>query len=131
MKVQIILLAAKLLVLSPADRTLGLLNRYVLSLARYDANFDVRDRARMLGALLSGVTSTLGEEGLQEQGGVILRREQVKMVLFEGKQDVSLDTTTYGEYMDTSYSILSNIRHRRRPASLGLSERCRWQGSLT
>ena len=98
MKVQIVSLAAKLLVLSPADRTLGLLNRYVLALARYDSNFDVRDRARMLGSLLSGVTSTLGEDGLQEQGGVVLRREQVKMVLFEGKQDVSLDTTTHGEY---------------------------------
>ena len=98
MKVQIVSLAAKLLVLSPADRALGLLNRYVLALARYDSNFDVRDRARMLGSLLSGVTSTLGEDGVQEQGGVVLRREQVKMVLFEGKQDVSLDTTTHGEY---------------------------------
>ncbi|KAK7691132.1 hypothetical protein QCA50_006235 [Cerrena zonata] len=92
-KLQIISLAAKLLVLCPSDRTLGLLNRYVLSLARYDLNFDVRDRARMLGSLLSGVTSALGEDEHQDLEGVVLRREQVKMVLFEGKQDVSLDVT--------------------------------------
>lgn len=94
MKLQTVTLAAKLLVLCPSDRTLGLLNRYVLSLARYDLNFDVRDRARMLGSLLSGVTSVLhsDEDGHEDQGGVVLRREQVKMVLFEGKQDVSLDT---------------------------------------
>ena len=42
MKLQALTLAAKLLVLSPADRTIGLLTRYVLSLARYDQNFDVR-----------------------------------------------------------------------------------------
>lgn len=99
-KLQIVSLAAKLLVLCPSDRTLGLLNRYVLSLARYDLNFDVRDRARMLGSLLSGVTSALGEEGQQDQGGVKLRREQVRMVLFEGKQDVSLDGATIGKFKD-------------------------------
>ncbi|KAI0090180.1 adaptin N terminal region-domain-containing protein [Irpex rosettiformis] len=94
-KLQIITLASKLLVLSPSDRTLGLLTRYVLSLARYDLNFDVRDRGRMLGSLLNGVTTLLRseddeEEGeYEDQGGVVLRREQVKLVLFEGKAGVS------------------------------------------
>jgi AP-3 complex subunit beta len=73
----------------------------VLSLARYDLNFDVRDRARMLGSLLNGVTTLLrgkDEESEQEvQGGVILRREQVKLVLFEGKSAVSEEPLHSGE----------------------------------
>ena len=71
-KLQTLTLAAKLLVLSPADRTIGLLTKYVLSLARYDQNFDVRDRGRMLGALLAGVSPALladGEDEREEQGG--------------------------------------------------------------
>lgn len=102
MKLQTATLAAKLLVLAPADRTLALLTRYVLSLARYDQNVDVRDRARMLGALLTGVSAALHtagtgpdgeeyEEPEQDVGGVVLRREQVKMVLFEGKLGVVED----------------------------------------
>ena len=93
MKLQIITLAAKLLVLCPADRTLVLLNRYVLSLARYDMNFDVRDRARMLGALLVGAIPGLHEddEELESQGGVVLRREQVRLVLFEGKMGAPVE----------------------------------------
>ena len=86
-KLQAVTLGAKLLVLCPSDRTLILLNRYVLSLARYDLNFDVRDRARMIGSLLVGVVQNLLEddEEREDQGGVILRREQVKLVLFDGK----------------------------------------------
>lgn len=86
-KLQAITLGAKLLVLSPADRTLILLNRYVLSLARYDMNFDVRDRARMLGALLIGAIPGLQENDEEQEtpGGVVLRREQVRLVLFDGK----------------------------------------------
>ncbi|KAI0714423.1 adaptin N terminal region-domain-containing protein [Cerioporus squamosus] len=93
-KLQIITLAAKLLVLSPADRTIGLLNRYVFSLARYDLNYDVRDRGRMLGALLAGVNANLygeGDDSHEDVGGVVLRREQVRMVLFEGKSSVGED----------------------------------------
>ncbi|KAI0313175.1 adaptin N terminal region-domain-containing protein [Amylostereum chailletii] len=90
-KLQVITLAAKLLVLSPADKTLTALARYVFSLARYDANYDVRDRARVLHALLAGVAPGLGagtEEGETERAGVVLRRAQVKVVLFEGKAGV-------------------------------------------
>ena len=91
-KLQIVTLAAKLLVLCPTNRTLGLLTRYVLSLARYDMNFEVRDRGRMLGALLNGVTPILrdddAEDDNEDQGGVVLRREQVKLVLFDGKSGV-------------------------------------------
>ncbi|OCH90335.1 hypothetical protein OBBRIDRAFT_793423 [Obba rivulosa] len=92
-KLQIVTLAAKLLVLNPTDSTLGLLARYVFSLARYDQDFDVRDRARSLSSLLSGVTPILQPQGEDEAhedaGGVVLRREQVRMILFEGKFGIS------------------------------------------
>ncbi|KAI0701216.1 adaptin N terminal region-domain-containing protein [Cytidiella melzeri] len=100
-KLQTVTLAAKMLVLCPSDRTLGLLTRYVLSLARYDPNFDVRDRGRMLGSLLNGVTTLLrGEDedsGQEDQGGVVLRREQVKLVLFEGKSGISEEPQHTGD----------------------------------
>ncbi|KZP00657.1 hypothetical protein CALVIDRAFT_533665 [Calocera viscosa TUFC12733] len=91
-KLQLITLAAKLVVLSPADNRLSLLSQYVLSLARYDSNYDVRDRARMIGSLLQGVnakaagSSVWSEEVVEESpGGVVLRKEQVRVVLFGGK----------------------------------------------
>lgn len=91
-KLQALTFAAKLLVLSPADHTLGLLCRYVFSLGKYDMNYDVRDRTRMLASLLSGVSGVLSlanDQQPEEQiGGVVLRREQVKKVLFEGKSGI-------------------------------------------
>ncbi|KAJ4488147.1 adaptin N terminal region-domain-containing protein [Lentinula aciculospora] len=98
-KLQITTLAAKLLVLCPADQTVGLLNQYVLSLARYDRNYDVRDRARVLSSLLAGVApSALTSNDLitpfEEKGGVVLRSEQVKVVLFDGKASVASDNHT-------------------------------------
>ena len=90
-KLQIISLAAKLLVLNPTNTTLQLLGRYALTLARYDQDYDVRDRARFVASLLTGVVpDILGDEDCDrgEYGGVILRREQVKMVLFEHKAAV-------------------------------------------
>lgn len=89
-KLQIITLAAKLLVLNPTNTTLQLLGRYALTLARYDQDYDVRDRARLVASLLMGVVpNVLGDESDKEgRGGVILRREQVKVVLFEHKATV-------------------------------------------
>lgn len=89
-KLQIITLAAKLFVLSPSDRTINLLCQYVFSLGRYDKNYDVRDRGRMLSSLLVGVGLQIGPS-LEERGGVILRREQVKLVLFDGKLETVVD----------------------------------------
>lgn len=55
-------------------------------------NYDVRDRTRMLASLLSGVSGVLSlanDQQPEEQiGGVVLRREQVKKVLFEGKSGI-------------------------------------------
>ncbi|KAJ7722558.1 adaptin N terminal region-domain-containing protein [Mycena maculata] len=91
-KLQIISLAAKLLVLCPTDHTLSLISGYVFSLAKYDLNYDVRDRARMMTSLLSGLglseAVTRKDPDQEDRGGVILRREQVRLVLFDGKVGV-------------------------------------------
>lgn len=81
-KLQVVTLAAKLFVLNCVDARLGMLCRYVFSLARYDLNYDVRDRGRILSGLLAGIGLQVNGE---EMSGVVLRREQVKVVLFEGK----------------------------------------------
>ena len=79
-------MAAKLLCLSPTDKILTALTHYVFSLARFDLNYDVGDRSRVLHALLSGIAPGLAETSeAQERTGVILRRAQVKVILFEGK----------------------------------------------
>ena len=74
--------------LCPTNRTLVLLGRYVFSLARYDLNYDVRDRGRMLKTLVAGLSPDVLDEDAQEQGGVKLRREQVRLILFEGKAGI-------------------------------------------
>ncbi|KAG6820486.1 hypothetical protein H0H93_016548 [Arthromyces matolae] len=91
-KAQIIILAAKLFVLSPNDRVLALLTQYVFNLARYDINYDVRDRARMVSSLLFGVIpASLMNAEHEQRAGVVLRREQVKLVLFDGKSEIGED----------------------------------------
>lgn len=78
-----------------------LLGRYALTLARYDQDYDVRDRARLVASLLTGVApNVLGDEEYDkgEHGGVILRREQVKMVLFEHKAQVKEPSALEGAY---------------------------------
>lgn len=95
-KLQILTLATKLLVLSPNTPLLNQLSQYLFTLARYDQDYDTRDRARFLNALLRGVRDdkmskaaedddksggTVAEDEVTDMGGVVLRREQVKVVL--------------------------------------------------
>ncbi|KAG6370469.1 adaptin N terminal region-domain-containing protein [Boletus reticuloceps] len=87
-KLQALTLAAKLFLLCPTDQRLGLLCGYVLSLGRYDLNYDVRDRTRMLNSLLAGISPTMNGREMEEQSSVILRREQVIKVLFDGKAGI-------------------------------------------
>ncbi len=67
-KLQTITLATKLFVLSPTDRTINLLCQYVFSLARYDKNYDVRDRGRTLSSLLVGVGLQISGPSAEERG---------------------------------------------------------------
>ncbi|ORX88456.1 hypothetical protein K493DRAFT_268293 [Basidiobolus meristosporus CBS 931.73] len=52
-KLQIVTLAAKLMCSLPTTPKMNLLYKYVFTLARYDLNYDVRDRARFLKALMA------------------------------------------------------------------------------
>jgi len=91
-KLQVVTLAGKLVVLcrdggDGVEEKVGVLARYVFSLARYDKDWDVRDRGRFVGGLVGGFIGRGGSEGvLKDRVGVVLRREQVKVVLFEGKK---------------------------------------------
>lgn len=96
-KLQTLTLAAKMLVLAPTNRVLALLTRHALALARYDQSVDVRDRGRMLGALLTGLDASVAQP-LDDTAGVTLRREQIRMILFSSKLGVSEDTSRHGEF---------------------------------
>lgn len=113
MKLQAITLAAKLQALSTGyHRSFVLLTKYVFSLARYDSNYDVRDRARLLSSLLAGIAphlqhsngsmdgdgNTSDDGDAFDRGGVVLRREQVKMILFEGKLRRQQGETSKGAF---------------------------------
>lgn len=87
--------------MNPTDTTLQLLGRYALTLARYDKDYDVRDRARFIASLLMGIVPIAlsdEESDKEEHGGVILRREQVKMVLFEHKTAVKESAMSEGAH---------------------------------
>lgn len=106
-KLQVLNLAAKLLVLS-RNAQLEKFAQYLFALACYDRDYDVRDRARFLAALLRGVrqSPTRGDaatEGVEgegngedeneaEVGGVILRREQAHHVLLGARRAINADT---------------------------------------
>ncbi|KAI0730068.1 adaptin N terminal region-domain-containing protein [Fomitopsis betulina] len=95
-KLQTLTLAAKMLVLAPTNRVLALLTRHALALARYDQSVDVRDRGRMLGALLTGLDASVAQP-LDDTAGVTLRREQIRMILFSSKLGVSEDTSRHDD----------------------------------
>jgi AP-3 complex subunit beta len=114
-KLQILTLATKLLVLCPGAPKLNALSQYLFTLARYDQDYDVRDRARFLHALLRGVREekTLGEDPVEDDsedaGGVTLRREQVKVVLL-GRRDAVSKPALEREFCSFS---LANCRRKR------------------
>ncbi|KAH9018479.1 adaptin N terminal region-domain-containing protein [Lactarius pseudohatsudake] len=115
-KLQAITLAAKLLVLSPSHATLTQLGKYVFALARYDRNYDVRDRGRMLQQLLAGVVPGIGAADARDVGGVVLRRAQVRIVLFEGKEGAA-HATAHPESRGERVGTLGLVLGREVPAA--------------
>lgn len=103
-------LASKLLLLSPESEVIGKLALYCFNLARYDQDYDVRDRGRLLFTLLSDICPLL-KEGMQTgadnteseeavisgQGIVTLRREQIQMILLRGKEPSKEEKDPIGE----------------------------------
>jgi AP-3 complex subunit beta len=82
-KIEVLNLAATLLTHCPGSKSIDMLTRHALALARYDQDWDVRDRARLLTGLLRSVRQSNGEAEDDEvdTGGVVLRSEQIKLVL--------------------------------------------------
>lgn len=65
-KMQIMNLAIKLSLQLPEDESVQLLMTYVLEMARYDVNTDLRDRSRFMTAMMGLAPSTESEEGAAE-----------------------------------------------------------------
>lgn len=134
-KLQILTLSAKLLSLShlsalaPHHRPLTLLFQYVTTSARFDLNYEVRDRSRFLVGLLSsaGIGKTekpkvmmglddfsRGQQAdfqedasgrnspVQTEEKPTLTGEQVRIILFEGKGGPDDKTTKEGQTGDVS-----------------------------
>ena len=73
-KYQILNLAAKTALYAPESKPVSLLLQYVLELARYDSDYDLRDRARLLRTFMLGSTGAypgLDAEALEAAGSVI------------------------------------------------------------
>lgn len=63
----------------------------------------------MLVSLLAGLAPTLNDnsnEQTEERGGVILRREQVKRVLFEGKAGLIENDDVFGMWILSSDAFI-------------------------
>lgn len=101
-KLAILTFSAKLVVTTAAGegdnsatQAIATIHAHLLQLARYDASFDVRDRARYYKSLTSGVVDGKKEQDEEAQdddvatAGVRLRREQVAMVLFGPQEEPS------------------------------------------
>ncbi|WVQ93440.1 hypothetical protein IAU59_000514 [Kwoniella sp. CBS 9459] len=143
-KLQILTLATKLLILSPTSAQLNLMSNYLFSLARYDASYDVRDRARFLNALLRGVkdekkavisdNAENGDgdqvearndaeegEGDQDIGGVVLRREQVRVIVL-GKRNIDEKAKVSAPGSEYEVGSMSRITGRKLGGYEGLPE---------
>ena len=72
-KAQIVNLAAKTSLWQPDSKPVALLLKYILELSRYDVDFDLRDRSRLLRHLLLGGNEIPGLiEGTAEDAGAVI-----------------------------------------------------------
>lgn len=63
-------LAAKLVLLAPEHERIGKIGQYCFQLTKYDEDYDVRDRERMLSSLLADICPILREQtSLDEEDG--------------------------------------------------------------
>ncbi|KAI9280476.1 adaptin N terminal region-domain-containing protein [Sporodiniella umbellata] len=100
-KLQIITLSAKLICLDPEHPALILLNQYLFGLARYDVDYDVRDRARFLRVL----TITQGEE----KAGLSALKQNLKEIILSNKSPIAENGAQEAStYMVGSLSLLAN-----------------------
>ncbi|XP_063718374.1 AP-3 complex subunit beta-2-like isoform X5 [Symsagittifera roscoffensis] len=92
-KLQVVNLAAKMLVTN--SKQVKLLVQYVLTLARFDENYDIRDRSRLIRAL---VLPTNGKNNLNKHAKKILFCEKPAPVLcsnFQSRNEFRMNTLSH------------------------------------
>jgi hypothetical protein len=102
---------------SPGSNVIALLSRHVLALARYDHDWDVRDRSRLLSGLLRGCSSKQSPQALaseDDMGGVILRPEQIQLVLC-GPTHTSKNTGKGQSFLSSLLSLSVVLRKLSHP----------------
>jgi len=92
-KLQILNLATKLSITNPKQTRL--LCQYVFNLAKYDMNYDIRDRARFLRQLIMPAASaSAGEDKAAASGGALTKH--VKKIFLATKPAPVLDSKFKG-----------------------------------
>ncbi|GMF22990.1 unnamed protein product [Phytophthora lilii] len=104
-RLQLLNLAVKLGLREPQKRTIQLLLQYVIELCKFDIDYDVRDRARLVRAALSGDASIVNPH-----------------MLFASKKPAPL--IGYDDETKTRFTLgtLSNVVHHSVPGYLSLPE---------
>lgn len=77
--------------LNTSHSVLNNLNQYLLNLARYDTDYDVRDRARFLRALT--IPNTQGEQN----AGLNQLKEHLKTILLSNKEPPVIESEIQGK----------------------------------
>lgn len=142
---QIVTLSTKLFVYLPSVlgsssahlKTLSQLHNYVLQLARYDVDFDVRDRGRLYKAMTErlnvGSVDSGGDQppdddddddgnvgGQREKlSGVVLRSEQVLHILFEKPAEPTEEETGQAQTIE-KWDSLASLLGERQASSLSI-----------
>jgi hypothetical protein len=106
-KYQILTLSGKLTCLNPGHETISLLNQYVLNLARYDLNYDIRDRARLLRSLTLPASAQVEVSGDNESTNVL--SSHLKQILLSDKEPPVLESDMQGWYLYFVTGILERI----------------------
>lgn len=95
---------------------------YCFNLARFDVDYDVRDRGRMLNVLLSDISPMLKEElsgtkgsngDIEDEGikrGVVtLRKQQIQMILMSGKEPAVEEADPIGDQSEIDLGGVSQF----------------------
>lgn len=81
--------------MNPGHETISLLNQYVLNLARYDLNYDTRDRARLLRGLTLPATTQIE----QSSDGTDVMQTHLKQILLSEKEPPVLESDMQGIFI--------------------------------
>jgi len=112
-KLQILNLATKLSITNPKQTRL--LCQYVFNLAKYDLNYDIRDRARLLRQLIMpSANASAGEDKPASSGGALMKH--VKKIFLATKPAPVLESKfkglSFSQYLLNSDVVVMVIVRR-------------------